>query len=305
MIFNKEILYDMNLQNIFDTHFLVTRYLCPNTRLTYSAYVKRFLNFLEIRQIEIQAVDIKVLITFFTTLPKSISSNRLMISALRKFGEVLVFEKIISENIFLILDLPRREKTLARVYEEDEVNAFLDCIDDSTIIGKRDKALFELIYSAGLRASEAGDVETASLHLYDKFLFVTGKGRKERMVCFGDICRNYLEEYLDYSRPFLLKNKNSKYLFVSTQQNKLNRNEIWYRFKKYRKKVGLRYGTVHTLRHSFATHLYQHGMGLENISLLLGHENLETTCIYTHLDGSYLREVHRKYFPGRPLDEDE
>ncbi len=295
----------MNLLNVFNWHFLTIRYLSVNTRLIYSLCIRRFLNFLENRQIKIQDVDMKVLIEFFTTLPKSNSSNRLMIAALRKFGEILVFEKIISENIFLNLDLPRREKTLARVFSEEEVDAFIDCIDDSTIIGKRDKALFELIYSTGLRASEAGDLEIGRLHLYDRFLIVNGKGSKERMLCFGDICREYLEDYLDYSRPFLLTKKNSRYVFVNTHQNKLNRNEIWYRFQKYKAKIGLKYGSVHTLRHSFATHLYKHGMDLESIRILLGHEGLETTCIYTHLDGEYLREVHRKYFPGFPIEEDE
>ena len=293
----------MNLEEVFLSSCRTDYNISKNTRETYLGCVKRFSAFLEERHVQIEDINIRVLIDFFATLPYSVSLKRLMIAALRKLGNTLVLNNIIPKNIFLKLGLPRRVKRIPKVFTVEEVDRFLDIIDTSTLVGIRDRAMFELIYSAGLKASEAANAELKALYLKECFLLVTGNGDKQRMVLFGDVCRRKLTEYLEYSRPFLTNNRNSGYIFMTTQGTKMTRNEIWYRFEKYREKVGLE-GSVNTLRHSFATHLVKNGMDLKSVSELLGHSNLTTTSIYTHLDKDYLREVHHKYFPAGALEED-
>ena len=179
----------------------------------------------------------------------------------------------------------------------EQVDSILDAIDTTEPLGVRDRALFELIYSCGLRISEAATLQVSNLHLKERLLIVRGKGDKERMVPFGLSAKERLEQYLMEVRPALVGSKIVSEVFVNYKGEPMSRKGIWKNFKALEVKAGV-HAKVHTLRHSFATHLLAGGMDLRSVQELLGHSDLATTTIYTHVDDKQLREGHKEFFPG-------
>ncbi len=277
------------------------------TAETYVDCARLFLRWISGEHIKLSLVTEKNLI-YYLMWRKTHESDNLTVakdvSALRSFGSFLKRKNVWKENWALMLDRPKTARSLPKVLSIKEVDSFLNSIDLSKPLGIRDRALFELIYSCGLRISEAGSLKVSNLHLHERFLIVRGKGDKERMVPFGQEAKNRLETYLNEVRPLLVKNKVVDEVFVNYQGKPLSRKGIWKNFKIYESKSGID-AKVHTLRHSFATHLLAGGMDLRSVQELLGHSDLATTTIYTHVENSQLREVHRKYFPGRKLEEDD
>ena len=195
------------------------------------------------------------------------------------------------------LDTPRIGRPLPKDLSEADVDALLAVPDVSTALGLRDKAMLELLYACGLRVSELTGLPLASLNLRGGFLRVMGKGRKERLVPLGETAADWLQRYLDEGRPALVKATVAA-LFLTQRGTAMTRENFWHLIKRYALLAGIS-STVspHTLRHAFATHLLNHGADLRVIQLLLGHADLSTTQIYTHVARQRLQELHAQHHP--------
>ena len=276
-----------------------------STAQTYCFAVEIFLNWLKSENKEIFSVEMSDLIKYLVwrqtqgmdslTVAKDISS-------LRSFGTYLTRNQIWKENFALQLDRPKAEKTLPKVLSIEEVDALLNCIDVSTDLGIRDRALFELIYSCGLRISEVSNLLLQNLHLKERIIWVTGKGNKERLVPFGSDAEFWLKKWLEV-RPKIVGSKSVPTIFVNYQGKPFSRKGIWKRFQELEVLSGVN-SKVHTLRHSFATHMLSGGADLRSVQELLGHSDLSTTQIYTHIDADDLKDYHKEYFPNRSSDKE-
>ncbi|WP_191013969.1 tyrosine recombinase [Treponema zioleckii] len=271
------------------------------TAQTYCESCEIFLNWLVQEQIKLASVTIQNLLYFLTWRKTEKSCDELTIakdiSGLRAFGSYLVRAGMWKENIAKLLDRPKASRSLPRVLSVEQVDSLLDSIDVSKPLGIRDRALFELVYSCGLRISEVCSLKIENLHLNEQMIIVHGKGDKERMVPFGESAKKRLEAYLNDVRPNLVKGKVVSQVFVNYKGEPISRKGVWKNFQTFEAKSGVT-AKVHTLRHSFATHLLAGGMDLRSVQELLGHSDLSTTTIYTHVEDKQLREGHNTYFPG-------
>ncbi|HPB65834.1 MAG TPA: site-specific tyrosine recombinase [Spirochaetales bacterium] len=219
-----------------------------------------------------------------------------IMSGIRGFFKYLRLEGLRSDDPTELLESPRQERSLPDVIRADDVNLMLGSIDVATPGGLRDRALFELIYSCGLRISEAASLTFDSLYLKERFIRVVGKRRKERILPFGDEARSWLTRYLEEGRPALEKGRRSDRVFLNRSGAGISRKGVWKRFSELRDASGVD-GKVHSLRHSFATHLLAGGADLRTVQELLGHADISTTQIYTHVDAEDLAVAHAAYFP--------
>jgi integrase/recombinase XerD len=179
-----------------------------------------------------------------------------------------------------------------------EVDELFLAIDEDNIYELRDKCIFELLYSAGLRISEACNLRMTDIDMDSGMITVEGKGGRERLVPFGEKSLKILRSYLEKSRPEILKARNCEYLFVSKKGSYINRKSVWRLLNIYIKRTGInKKVTPHTLRHSFATHLLENHANLREVQELLGHIDISTTQIYTHMANKTLKEVHKKHHP--------
>ena len=268
-----------------------------NTSETYLISIKIFLSWLLESNLDLESLSIQDLMKFFvfrkvqtdeTTIAKEIS-------ALRSFGSYLVRIGVWKENLGYLLERPRKTISVPKVLSVDEVETLLGSIDVNTSLGVRDRALFEIIYSSGLRISEASGLLLQNIYLKENILFVLGKGNKERLVPFGDDARLWLSKWIEEERPKIVGTRNVPYVFVNYQGKQFSRKGIWKRFQEIKALSGVE-SKVHTLRHSFATHLLQGGADLRSVQQLLGHSDLATTQIYTHVDNSELKSYHKEFF---------
>ena len=284
----------------FYTDLLTVERLSKASAETYAESAKFFLTYLVQEQIKLRQVNTKVMF-FFLVWRRQSGCDELTvakdISGLRALGEYLVRKNFWTFNHALELDKPKVHRALPAVLSIAQVVRLLDAIDVSTPLGVRDRALFELVYSCGLRISEASGLLVSNLHLEERLLVVHGKGDKERMIPFGEVAREKLEDYLMNVRPLLVNGKTVAEVFVNYRGEPMSRKGIWKRFKELEVMSGVN-AKVHTLRHSFATHLLAGGADLRTVQELLGHSDLSTTTIYTHVEDRQLREGHNKYFPG-------
>lgn len=227
---------------------------------------------------------------------KSISRN---LSSLRAFYSYLVEIKIISTNVFKRVRNPKVSKKLPNYLSIIEVEEILDGIDEITKEDIRNKCLFELMYSTGMRVSEVSDLILKDIDLKEKSIKVMGKGSKERFVYYGDCLSNLLNKYLRVRDEFI-RNKDNEFLFVNKLGDKLSRQSIEYIINKIMAKSVVNHKiSPHTLRHTYATHLLDNGADLKSVQELLGHESLDTTEIYTHISNERLRSEYMKYHPNR------
>lgn len=270
------------------------------TAETYKISVEEFLFWIFENKKELNTVISKDLI-YYTIWRKTQGISEVTLakdlSALRSFGEFLVRERIWIENYALILDRPKAARSLPAVLSQSEIEYLLESIDTSVPLGIRDKAIFELIYSCGLRISECCSLKIINLHMHECFILVSGKGGKERVIPFGKEAYNILQEYLTFVRPNLVGSKIVPEVFVNYRGEPISRKGVWKKFKQIQAITGLDV-KVHTLRHSFATHLLEGGADLISVQELLGHSDLATTQIYTHVSDKQLEKAHKKFFPG-------
>jgi integrase/recombinase XerD len=286
----------------------------PLTAETYRTEARHFLEWLAAENLEIESVNSSDLVRYLDMRRKcggiNSRSTAKVISVLRSFFRFTVDEAVRKDNPASILEMPRRPLRLPELLSREEVERVLDAVDSKTPLGLRDRAVFELIYSAGLRVSEAAglnlrDLDMSPLGSSEKktggLARVRGKGSKERMVVFGKAAASWLYRYLEDSRPKLAGRVHSPALFIGRSGKRLSRKGIWKNYAKYAGLAGTS-SRLHTLRHSFATELLSGGADLRSVQELLGHSDLTTTQIYTHVDVSLLKENHRKFLPKLEKD---
>lgn len=220
------------------------------------------------------------------------------LSCLRGFYRYLVREKRIQEDPTALVDNPKLGRPLPKTLTESDVEELLTAPDVESALGLRDRTMLEVLYATGLRVSELVGLKLHQVNLRQGVLRVFGKGSKERLVPMGYEAMGWLERYTKESRPLLLKEVQSDVLFPSTRAQQMTRQTFWYRLKHYVQQVGIdKPVSPHTLRHAFATHLLNHGADLRVVQLLLGHSDLSTTQIYTHVASSRMKSLHAEHHP--------
>jgi integrase/recombinase XerD len=224
-----------------------------------------------------------------------------VMSGLSALFKYLVLEGARADNPFELIDMPKLVKTLPSVYTVEEITEIFSSIDISSPFGLRDRAMFELVYSCGLRVSEAADLEVNGFFPEQALVLVCGKGEKERYVPVGEEGLYWVARYMQEARPKLRKSGrlSDNHLFLNNRGTGISRKGIWKRFHEIIERAGLPSSKVHSLRHSFATHLLRGGADLRVVQELLGHTDISTTQIYTHLDREDLRKLHEEFHPRR------
>ena len=288
----------------FSESLLTERHASKATRDCYWHEVACLLDYLEEEGVSYTVADTYQIREFLVWRSKGGSSgepvsSRTMskvITALRMFFLFLMNERLRDDDPMELIPHNKEPKKLPQTIDYDSVEKILNAIDTSTDIGTRDRAMFDLIYSCGLRVSECANLKLNRFYPEEKRIVVIGKGDKERMVPVGDVACQWLATYMEKARPTILEKRRSQYMFVDREREKLTREEIWHRLKKYCEKAGV-YAKVHTLRHSFATHLLQGGADLRSVQELLGHKDIRTTEIYTHVNTDDLMKAFDKVHP--------
>ncbi len=285
-------------------HYLsIERGLSDNTITNYQLDVQALMRFLEHRQqavspITIQAEEIQQFI-YEEAKEKSAYSQSRRISGLKSFFKYLIFEKYREDLPTQWLEAPKIGRKLPDTLSIQEVELILDAVDLSKKEGHRNKALLETLYGSGLRASELINLQKSDIYKKEKLLRVTGKGNKQRLVPLGDYALQQINIYLDeFQKQQPIQKGYENFVFLNRRGKALTRNMIFIIVKQTAEIAGIQ-KTVspHTFRHSFATHLLENGADLRTIQLLLGHESITTTEIYTHIDTRYLRKVMEQFHP--------
>lgn len=228
---------------------------------------------------------------------RSSSSSRLL-STLRRFYRYQVRENRIEQDPCSEVLSPKQGRSLPKYLSETQVEAILAAPDINADLGLRDRAMLETLYATGLRVSELVELDLLSTNLDVGVVRVFGKGNKERLVPMGQQAVDWLQKYLNSARPSLLKAKKSDALFVTSRGSAMTRQAFWYLIKRYATIAGISQEiSPHTLRHAFATHLINHGADLRSVQMLLGHADLSTTQIYTHVARERLQAMHGKHHP--------
>ncbi|MFH1597101.1 MAG: site-specific tyrosine recombinase XerD [Pseudomonadota bacterium] len=287
--------------NQFYQHLGVERGLAPLTLGAYAHDLQDFWEFLEARGREqwgaVTLGDLKDYLAALEARGLAARSRARKLSALRQFFRFLEREEAVAANPAELLDSPRLPRRLPKVLGEREVEALLAVPNPATPAGQRDGALLEVLYATGLRVSELVGLTLKQLDLRRGVVRPLGKGSKERVVPMVAPAVEKLQLYLSQGRPRLLQGRQSPYVFLNRRGGKLSRQGFWKILKNYARELGVRDLSPHTLRHSFATHLLSRGANLRVLQLLLGHADLATTQIYTHLDAARLKEIHQKAHP--------
>ena len=276
--------------------------MAENSIEAYAADVILFLSFLAGCQIDcLDADDLPVIQDFLEAQgAQKISkrTNARRISALKSFFNFLVREKLAATNPFLAIDLPRSGKSLPKALSQEEVMGLLTPPNSPTPINIRDNTMLFVLYSTGLRVSELVNLPLSACNLSAGFIRVLGKGNKERLIPFGDQARDKIDDYLKTSRPLILKNRHSNYLFVTRRGTCMTRLRFWQIIRQIALAAGIQKEiSPHMIRHSFATHLLSHGADLRSVQMMLGHADIATTQIYTHIDQDRLKSIHKKFHP--------
>ncbi len=272
-----------------------------STAATYSAEARRFcrwLNAVDKNAFTVTAVDLEAYVgSRGRPSPLSARTISRIFSSLHSFFGFLKTAGYRDSDPSPDVERPRIGRNLPEVLEVDEVDKFLDSIDLDSPYGLRDRSLFELIYSCGLRVSEAAEMELSQVFLGEGLIRVRGKGDKERLVPLGDEAERWFRRYLREGRPQLVKGSRTvDRVFLNNRGEGLGRKGMWKRFRGIARRAEVD-GKIHTLRHSFATHLLRGGADLRSVQELLGHADISTTQIYTHLDASDLARTHKACHP--------
>jgi len=285
----------------------VEKGLAKNTVEAYSRDLCRLAEFLISRGVsswpELKPIHLR---SYFSFLRKDGLSNRSIarhIVTARRLCRFLETEEVIRENPVPALLLTPPGRKLPQTLSGDDVRALLSQPDPSDLLGSRDRAMLELLYAAGLRVSELVSLETQQINFQGNYLTVKGKGAKVRAVPFGKWANEALIRYVKEIRPRLLKGRSSPSLFITRSAKPLTRQAFWKLIRRHALAAAIdKRVTPHTLRHSFATHLLEGGADLRSVQSMLGHADISTTQIYTHVNGARLKEVHRRFHPRESGD---
>jgi len=275
--------------------------LARNTLLAYRSDVEKFAAFLHEACRQPETVTTTVVLSFLVKLKDrrySVATIARTLAAVRMFYRFLALEGLVEMNVTSSLDSPKLWRRLPDVLGPEEVDLLLAEPDTSTPLGLRNKAILEVLYATGVRASEVTSLDVDSVHFDYGYLRCMGKGSKERIVPVAESVVDLLRRYLTESRVLLLRGKAEAALFVSVRGRRLTRDMVWKIVKKYARLAGIAKRVYpHTLRHSFATHLLANGADLRSVQEMLGHASIATTQLYTHVDRDRLKSVHRRYHP--------
>ncbi len=286
----------------FLNYLIVEKGLSKNTIEAYSHGLNRFLNYLrrkgmeEVR--EISKLDIREFLLFLKK--KGLSSKTLArnLVSIRVFMRFLTEESILSANPAEEIESPKTAKTLPEILSLEEVETLLEQPDTQIPQGMRDRAMLEMLYATGMRVSELTQLQVNHVHLEAGYVLIYGKGSKERIVPIGNEAMKWARRYMGETRERLLKKRESPFLFVNRSGKPMSRQHFWKSIKAYGRRAGIRKRIApHLLRHSFASHLLERGADLRSVQLMLGHVDISTTQIYTHVTGERLKKIHQRYHP--------
>ncbi len=282
------------------------RGLAPNSLDSYSRDLAGFSRFCIEREITPEGLDAPALLNYLEHLAErglGASSQRRHLASVRGLVRDLLERKVLTQDPTVAVKLRPLSRPLPHTLGVGQIEALMDTIDTGTPRGLRDRAMLELAYGSGLRVSELVNLKLSALNLKAGLVVVFGKGNKERLVPFGAGARRALKQYLSDGRPELLKQRPSNVLFVARAGRPMTRQAFFKNLKARGVQVtGLDYVHPHALRHSFATHLLLGGADLRSVQEMLGHSDISTTQIYTHLTRTHLRKVHRTFHPRATLD---
>lgn len=285
----------------FLNYLRVEKALSENTMLAYRRDIMKFAAFTAKRALKVEKVQRGDIVDFLSTLYRKGLDSRSVarhLVTIRHFFRFSLTEGFIKEDPAANVESPKFRQSLPDFLSVEEVDRLLAQPDASDVIGLRDKAMIEILYSSGLRVSELCGLRVADLQMEVGCLRCIGKGDKERLVPVGRKALGVVEEYLKKSRPELLRDGTSPYLFLNRRGGKSNRITFWKTLGMYGRKAGLRKAlTPHMLRHSFATHLLDRGADLRSVQMMLGHSDISTTQIYTHVVEERLKQVYKAHHP--------
>lgn len=294
-------MYDDVLEYV--RYLSIERGLSKNTIESYQRDLNGYLAFLDEQNIaDWDAVDRYTILAFLQTLKEENKASGTiirMVSSIRKFHHYLKQEQLSELDPMLHIDTPKKAQTLPKILSAEEVEHLIETPNTGETFGLRDRAMLEVLYATGLRVTELTELKLDDLHLNLGLIQTTGKGDKERILPLGDIAIEWIETYMRLSRTKLEKpGQRSAYLFLNHHGRKLSRQGVWKNLKILVQKAGItKVVTPHTLRHSFATHLLENGADLRVVQELLGHSDISTTQIYTHISKQRLSSVYKTYHP--------
>lgn len=284
----------MNLYNHLD-HFIsyitAERGASPHTVEAYNRDILRFIEYLEKRNILVaRREDMEEYMAFLRDSGKKARSIVRAISAIRNFFNFLISENVTKSNPLEDVDVPKFKVSIPEVLSRQEMLTILQSPEGAKT-SLRDRTILELLYATGIRVSELVQLKKSDINLEGGFLIASGKRSKERVVPLGEYSKAAISEYLATEKP------EGTYLFPNRRGGRLTRQSIWKLIKKYGNSVAKDHISPHTIRHTFATHLLEGGADLRSVQMLLGHEDISTTQIYTHVDRTRLKDVHKKHHP--------
>lgn len=286
----------------FMDYLLVERGLSRNTLESYGRDLNKYTGYLKKNGINdlalVRRPDIQDFMMGLKDGSLNASSIARNLAAIKVFHRYLTSRRLLKEDVTSVIETPKLWKTLPDVLDLEEVEAILERPNTRLKQGLRDKAALELMYATGMRVSELVNLKLTDLHMDMGFVKCLGKGQKERVIPVGSKAKEALQKYLEKARPKFLKKGESPALFLTRLGKPMSRVAFWMIIKNYVKEAKIKKRvTPHTLRHSFATHLLQNGADLRIVQELLGHANISTTQIYTHINKERLKQIHQKFHP--------
>ncbi|MDD3065164.1 MAG: site-specific tyrosine recombinase XerD [Endomicrobiaceae bacterium] len=281
----------------FIGYILIEKGLSKNTALSYKSDLRIFLQYLQNKNIPPENLTHEEITNFLWYLKtdKKLKARSIyrMIESVRQYYKFLISEDIIKTDPTVYLTVPKIPVNLPDVLNKQEVDKLLNSVNDSDDLSVRNRAMLELLYATGLRVSELINLKFPDININEKFIRIMGKGKKERLIPFGETAKQYIKRYLK-----IRKDKNTETVFLTRLGKGISRVEFWRQLKNAAVKAGLvQKVKPHTLRHSFATHLLAAGADIRFVQEMLGHSSISTTQIYTHVSKEYLKEQHTKYHP--------
>lgn len=286
----------------FLNYLSVERGLSNNTIRAYGEDLRAYASFLSRGHIDVLAKIVKNDVANFMLAQKEkgVSANSIArrLAAIRMFHRFLVRERIVKNDPTHLIETPKLWKKIPDTLSLNEVEALLSQPDVRSLQGIRDRAILETFYATGMRVSEVVNLRLDNVNMDIGFLRCIGKGNKERVIPLGKKAILSITRYLEIGRPRMLKGRQSEYLFVTRLAKKISRQSFWKLIKKYAKEARIKKPIrPHILRHSFATHLLERGADLRSVQEMLGHSNISTTQIYTHVNKDRLKSIHRMFHP--------